>query len=65
MSDELNPCVMTIVVTKATLARLRRAAEEMGRDDEALWQIASDMVDEAALQAFRNMDDDPGKGIQS
>lgn len=58
---EINPCVMTIVVTKATLARLQLAAAEMGRDDEAIWQIASDVVDEAALQAFRNRDDDPGR----
>lgn len=64
MSDEQNPCVMTIVVTKATLARLRHYGAEQGMTEDQVWQIASDAVDEAALQAFRNRDDDPGRKVQ-
>lgn len=56
-----NPCVMTIVVTKATLKRLKAIATENGQTEDQIWQLASDAVDEAALQAFRNRDDDPGR----
>lgn len=62
MSDpDHNPCVMTIVVTKATVARLQLVAAEQGQTEDKIWQIASDAVDEAALQAFRNREDDPAK----
>jgi len=62
MSDR-NPCVLTIVVTKATLARFQALATEEGSSADSIWQMASDAVDEAALQAFRNRDDDPGRNI--
>lgn len=63
MNDEDNPCIITIVITKATLARLQLIAGERGETEGFVWQLASDAVDEAALNAFRGRDDDPGRGL--
>lgn len=63
MSERNTDNVFTIVVTRATLARLQKAAEEMS-DGREVWQLASDAVDEAALNAFRGRNDDPGKEVK-
>lgn len=57
--------VLTIVVSKATIARLWMHAAEMGRGDDYLWQPASDAVDEAALNAFSGRADDPARAVGS
>jgi len=64
MSERNTDNVFRIVVTRATLARLRHAAAEMGMTDDDVWQLASTMVDEAALQAFRGAAFDPGREVK-
>lgn len=57
-----NPCVFTVVVTRATLARLQLSADEIS-DGREVWQLASDAIDEYVLGLFRNRKDDPGRGL--
>lgn len=62
--EKENPCVFTIVVTKATLARLEHSAQEL-QDGREPWQLASDAVDEYCLDIYRNRNDDPGCRVKS
>jgi hypothetical protein len=50
--------MIAIYADAATVARLRKLSEELGRSINDLCEAA---VAEAALDAFRHRDDDPGR----